>query len=207
MRPKRTNRLRRKGINRSRTVPHRPKTGYLARSSTRVRALRWGAIVLAIFMAFFVLWSGYIRGAIPFRLGQAAPAERLDRPVIALAPRTLNLGNVRPPTVVSRDFRVSNQGNQDLVIQALSSSCDCTTAQMINGGIESPIFGMEGHTGSKNPQGWSTTIMPGEEAILRVFYDPTVHPGVRGALTRIITITSNDPINPRMPARIELNQL
>ena len=50
-------------------------------------------------------------------------------------------------------------------------------------------------------------IGPDETAQLKIYYDPTVHRNLRGPVTRIITIYTNDPINPQKDVRIDVNQV
>ena len=106
--------------------------------------------------------------------------------------------------VVDTEIPLVNIGEDDLTITALDSSCGCTTASIINDGVEGPIFGMASH--GRNPRNWHTVINPGEQAILKVYYNPAVHPNLHGPVTRIVTIYSDDPENPKQEVRIKVYQ-
>ena len=135
-------------------------------------------------------------------LERRAPAIR---PKITAEPKTYDFGDVsQAKGTVSTFFTVSNEGGDTLVIDGLSTSCGCTSASLEG----SPFFGMAGHAGQgASPPGWSYEIQPGGTAQLEVKYDPNVHLSFRGAATRTVYITSNDPIDFRIGVRIELNQV
>lgn len=107
--------------------------------------------------------------------------------------------------VVSYDFVLKNEGNRDLVINKLETSCGCTSASVVYAGVEGPTYSMPGH-GQDGPKNWRLTIPAGDEAVLRVYYNPAVHPDFRGLAVREIYIYSDDPINFQATATIELNQ-
>ncbi|MFQ6090456.1 MAG: DUF1573 domain-containing protein, partial [Candidatus Bipolaricaulia bacterium] len=121
------------------------------------------------------------------------------RPQIAVEPERYDLGRVSMAEgVVSRSFNLRNEGEADLVITGITTSCGCTTAQLVVQGMESPIFGMH-----DNPE-WSWVLSPGESGELRVFFDPAHHgPEGTGPFTRFVLIESNDPIDGRVKVRLE----
>ena len=59
----------------------------------------------------------------------------------------------------------------------------------------------------KNPRNWSTVIKPGEQAFLKVYYDPAVHPNERGQVTRIVWIYSDDPVKPKQEVKIKVARI
>jgi hypothetical protein len=124
-----------------------------------------------------------------------------DIPLIEVTPKAYNFGVVSQGWgVVTTLLTLENKGSGDLVINGMWTSCGCTQASLIINGEEGPRFGMH-----NNPQDWSATLKPGEVAQLKVYYDPNVHP-VRGHVTRIIEIYSNDPKNPTYRVQIDLMQ-
>jgi hypothetical protein len=136
----------------------------------------------------------------------ARPTESGPSPEIRVAPTQLDYGVVSlAGGEVFRDFQVSNGGEGDLVIRGMDSSCGCTTATMIYRGDEGPRFGMAAH--GTNPRGWSLTIPPGESATLRIYYDPRVHPELRGPVVRWITLFTNDPDQPEVEVYIRVDQV
>jgi hypothetical protein len=58
-----------------------------------------------------------------------------------------------------------------------------------------------------NPVGWSETLRPDEKAMLNVYYDPTVHPELRGPVTRMVSLYSNDPVDFKIDVTIDVNQV
>ena len=103
---------------------------------------------------------------------------------------------------VSTTLILSNQGEDALVIEKIEASCMCTSAKLSFNGRESPTFGMH-----SNSPFWSETIPPGETAELKIFYDPTAHPELRGPVTRIVSIYSNDLSDSKKDIKIEVNQV
>jgi hypothetical protein len=129
-----------------------------------------------------------------------APAER---PQIVLRLEQVDLGQVSPKDgTVATTILVENTGQMDLVIENLSTSCGCTTAVLINDGQEGPVFGA-----GVPVEGWSTAIKPGASAELKVYYDASFHPDARGLMVREVYVSSNDPVDGVVKARIELEQV
>jgi hypothetical protein len=143
------------------------------------------------------------RIALKEKLAELAPA---DAPRIELNEAERDLGEVSQVAgVVTTDFEFSNMGKSDLVISKLSSSCGCTSGAILYQGEVGPQFTMEGH-GQENPKGWQVAIAPGDSAFLRVYYDPSVHPDLEGAVTRTVSIFSNDPVEFEKKVTITLVQ-
>jgi hypothetical protein len=137
------------------------------------------------------------------KLVALAPA---DAPQIEISEIKRDLGKVSQiQGEVSTDFEFSNQGESNLVINKLSSSCGCTSAAIVYEEKVGPKFTMEGH-GQENPKDWQVTIKPDDTAILRVFYDPTIHPDLVGTVTRTVSVFSNDPVNFEAKVTITLEQ-
>lgn len=108
--------------------------------------------------------------------------------------------------ITSADFILTNQGQSDLVISKLASSCGCTSASLIYQDVEGPRFYMAGHGFEEPSDDWQVNIAPSDEAIIRVYYDPTIHPDLEGAVTRNISIFSNDPVDFETMVYITLEQ-
>ena len=143
------------------------------------------------------------RLALKQKLADLAPA---DAPRIEIKETSRDLGTVNQKQgVVTTDFEFGNSGKSDLLINKLSSSCGCTSANIIYEGKVGPKFSMEGH-GQQNPTDWEISISPGDKAILRIYYDPRVHPDLVGAVTRTVSILSNDPVEFEKQVTITLEQ-
>ena len=143
------------------------------------------------------------RTALKQKLIDLAPE---DAPRIEISGLSHDLGTVsQKQGIVTTDFEFKNVGKSDLSINKLSSSCGCTSASVVYKGEVGPEFAMEGH-GKENPENWEVMISPGDSAVLRVFYDPSVHPDLEGAVTRTVSIMSNDPVEFETQVAITLDQ-
>ena len=87
--------------------------------------------------------------------------------------------------VVTRKVTVRNSGNEELVIEAVSTSCGCTQATL------EPM-----------------AIPPDENGTLRIVFDSGAHSEeLTGALMRQVFIASNDPEQPEAVLEFEANIL
>ena len=90
-------------------------------------------------------------------------------------------------------FTIRSKGTTPLKLFNIITSCACTTAQLSNNGTDSPLFGMH----SKSD--YVMELAPGEEATLKVVFDPAYHgPSGVGPIMRTVTIETNDPANPTL---------
>lgn len=98
---------------------------------------------------------------------------------ISLETEQFEFGDVINGTIMTKDLTVSNAGSAPLLVEAVSTSCGCTTA------VLDPM-----------------TIAPGESANLHIEFDSGAHgPELVGEFSRQIFIASNDGQTPE--ARIE----
>lgn len=129
-----------------------------------------------------------------------------DRPQIVVSPQNYDFGEVNIfGGKVKTKFNLKNNGGRDLIIKGLETSCMCTEAFLIYEGKKSPKFGMEmHHGGNANPKNFKQIIVSGESAEVEVVFDPLAHgPDATGAVTRTVTIYSDDPIDPEVEVNIE----
>lgn len=139
------------------------------------------------------------------KLISQAPA---DRPIIEVIPEYHDLGDVsQQGGVVTAIFEIKNNGESDLTINRLETSCGCTSAAIIYKDEEGPRFAMPGHGINEGIGDWQVVIPAKEAAQLKVYYDPDVHPDFRGAAIREISVYSDDPVDFQKKVRIELNQV
>lgn len=144
------------------------------------------------------------REALREQLIANAPA---DSPQLSILDDRKNLGSVSlSDEVVTTDFVIQNTGQSELVIDRLSSSCDCTSGSVIYQGVEGPRFYMAGHGYDEPDPNWQAAIAPGDQAVIRVYYDPTVHPDLIGPVTRTISVHSNDPVDFDAKVTVTLEQ-
>jgi hypothetical protein len=154
--------------------------------------MKFGALAVILILAGFFLLNR-----------DAATAQA---PKILVAPIFYDFGDVSlAGGVVSTVMTIKNEGGSDLVLNDMDSSCGCTTASVSKDEKEGPVFGMRMH--GTNPVGWSETLKSGETALLNIYYDPEVHPELRGPVTREIALFSNDPKNSVQVIRIDVNQV
>lgn len=130
-----------------------------------------------------------------------------DAPKITVSETKKDLGLVSQKNgTVTTEFVIKNEGKSDLVIDKLSSSCGCTSGSLVYQGKEGPRFSMAGHGLEAPDPNWKVAIAPGDEAKVKVDYDPTVHPDLTGPVTRTISIHSNDPVDFETKLTITLDQ-
>lgn len=92
-------------------------------------------------------------------------------PVLELDQTDVDLGEVINGEVISLEILIRNPGRADLVIDGVSTSCGCTSAEV-------------------DP----SVIAPGEQGTLHIRFDSGAHgPETNGLVMRQIFIASNDP--------------
>lgn len=113
-------------------------------------------------------------------------------PKLILSETNFDFGDISMARGLTKHtFMIKNEGDGDLKISKIITSCMCTTAVLDVNGKKSPKFGMPGH--GANPFGWSQVLKPGETANLEATFDPLAHgSSATGPITREITITSNN---------------
>jgi hypothetical protein len=81
------------------------------------------------------------------------------------------------------EIPIQNTGNKELIIEAVTTSCGCTSAEVT-----------------------PARIAPGGEGVLHIQYDSGAHgPEANGPVMRQIFIASNDPDQPEAELRILAN--
>lgn len=94
---------------------------------------------------------------------------------------------------VTAEFTIDNPGTGPLSISEVSTSCMCTTAQVIINDQKSPYFGMH------QKSSWTGQIPSGGEAKLKVVFDPAFHgPSGVGPIDRQIVMKTSDPDHPKL---------
>ena len=87
---------------------------------------------------------------------------------------------------VTHLFKVKNENGEPIVIRRISTSCMCTTAQLVKSGKTLAIYGMPGHGYVPN---LDEPIAPNEQAVIEVVFDPVAHgPAGIGRVERSVTI-------------------
>lgn len=100
-------------------------------------------------------------------------------PEIVLERSEMDIGEVTNGELRNINIEVRNTGKRDLIIEAVTTSCGCTTAQI------EPM-----------------TISPGGKGVLAITYDSGAHgPDEIGPVMRQVFIASNDPSAPEVEFR------
>lgn len=104
-------------------------------------------------------------------------------PIISVTPIKNNIGTVIYGDVATYTIKVANNGDADLVIRKISTSCGCTKAKIAE---------------------TDKVISPGKFADVLVSFDPAVHKDDTdvGEIVRVIYINSNDPKNPEIQSEL-----
>ena len=96
--------------------------------------------------------------------------------------------------IVSHEFKVKNAGDGDAVVSQIYTSCMCTSAIFFNGEIRFGPFGMAGHGFIPKFNG---KISVGEEAIIKVDFDPAAHgPAGVGPIERAVYLVQKNGDQP-----------
>jgi len=121
------------------------------------------------------------------------------RPQIVLNSTSYDFGQAnKRQGKISKTFKLSNQGNEPLIITNIKTSCPCATVSLKVGKKKSPSFGTEGA-----PKDWRVEIRPGQVGELEFAIDLT-SPHVKiGKLIRDVNINSNDPVYPNVTINVE----
>jgi hypothetical protein len=118
-----------------------------------------------------LLLAGLLLGA------PASPAPSAAGSRIMVEPTRVDFGRVLTQRTVTRSVQVRNAGQVDLVIERVSSSCDCTVAR-----------------------DYDTVVKPGRSTTLKVSLDTREAPG---RVVRSLLIHSNDPTRSQVEVKLE----
>jgi hypothetical protein len=108
----------------------------------------------------------------------AATVVSVDTPKIYCAEPNFDFHNVDEGGDITHLFNIVNQGKSTLIISHVSTSCGCTAA------VED-----------------KKEIPPGGQGIITATYHTKGRPG---HATKIITVTSNDPLNPNYQMKLDM---
>ena len=142
-----------------------------------------------------------VGGAI-FVLANYFLGKNQGTPKIEINPQEYDAGIVSMAEgLVEYTYEIRNNGDGDLKIKSIETSCMCTTAVLKVGDKTSPEFGMH-----SNLRFWSQKITPGQIGYLEVTFDPAFH-GSRGIgqNIRAVYLSTNDPQNKGVQVRLSAN--
>ena len=133
---------------------------------------------LALILAITVVCILIVVFAIPALMNPGT------EPVFTIDRTTNNFGNIGVG-VVSTDFNITNNGDGDLWIYNISTSCDCTKATMYYNGQPSPTFKQTG-----NPN-YKFKIPPSGKVRLNITLDSSYFQQ-SGPIYRKVNFSTND---------------
>ena len=102
---------------------------------------------------------------------------------------------------VSHKFKLTNDSDEDVLIEKVYTSCGWTTAYLIgDNGERYGEFGMQGH-GLKTTA--NVKVKAGDSVILDTVFDPTAHgPEAIGKVKRLVYIETNSKTKPNLQLEI-----
>lgn len=150
-------------------------------------------LIIVLLGGAYLLLEGSNKGSKPIATYSANTKER---PQVKIEKTSSDLGKIKVADIKEKDFIVKNTGNKDLQLYNISSSCNCTTGQIIYQGKAGKEYGM--HKQSEE----IISVAPQTEVKIRVIYRPYLMP-VYGTVEREVYISTNDPKNPKLIFKIK----
>ena len=147
-----------------------------------------------------------IVGAV-FVLGKDSSPKResLGRAAMAIDKTFEDFGDMKADEEKTAVFMITNTSDSILRLWGVSTSCDCTFASVVIGGIENGEFNMPAHM-SATLKNWIGEVPAKQTATLKVTYKPKVMP-VTGIVTRQVNFATNDPKNQSFEVSVKANVL
>lgn len=145
-------------------------------------------IIVTIIIIAIVIIGGIILVSLSSK-GSPIPQYRVtdpDRPKLEASETDFNFGQMNLNEIKTKEIQLKNNGLSSLILSDAATSCDCTFAQFVIDGVESPKFSM-----ARNLK-WRGEIKPGQTALLRIIYEPRIMPA-KGTVKREIIFKTNDP--------------
>ena len=145
-----------------------------------------------------LIWTGVILAALIGFIWMARPAPQSGTAspvlgkngVLAARENNYDFGSISMAAgKVSKTFAIKNTGMDALAVSQLYTSCMCTEATLKIGGRSAGPFGMPGHGFA---QRINETILPNEEAVVEVVFDPVAHgPAGVGRIERAVYLENS----------------
>ena len=121
-----------------------------------------------------------------------------EKPKIEAKITSFDLGQMKVSDDKFANFNIKNIGQKPLQLTNISSSCNCTFAQVAIDGKESDLFGMH------NVSDFAGEILPGKSGTIKVIYRPYIMP-VYGVIEREVYVSTNDPDNQKLVFKVKAN--
>lgn len=131
--------------------------------------------------------------------------ESLGTATITIDKTFEDFGDMKADEEKTATFTITNTSDAVLRIWNVSTSCDCTFASVVIGGVASGEFNMPGHM-IASLKNWIGEVPAKQTATLNVTYKPKIMPVV-GVVTRQTRFATNDPKNPEVEVSVKANVL
>jgi hypothetical protein len=128
-------------------------------------------------------------------LAQGGPGpvvKSANAPKVTCAHPNFDFKNVDEGPDIIHEFHCRNRGVGKLIVTNVSTSCGCTAAVLKKLGAKA---------GSDDKASYPVTVMPGSAFIIKATYHTSGRPG---HATKIITVTSNDPVTPGFQLKLDM---
>lgn len=147
-----------------------------------------------------------IIGAVFFMGNDTSPKrENLGTASMTIDKTFEDFGDMKSDEEKTATFTISNTSDAVLRIWNISTSCDCTFASVVIGGVASGEFNMPAHM-IASLKNWIGEVPAKQTATLKVTYKPKIMP-VIGVVTRQTRFSTNDPKNPEVEVSVKANVL
>lgn len=146
-------------------------------------------IGLIIFILGFTAWYGFSKST------PTTTASDPNRPIVETKETNFDLGKMNVKDIRDHEFTVTNVGKTDLILKQFTTSCGCTTANVVQDGVTSPKFSL--HINSN----WETKLLPDKSLTVKAVYDPSSMP-VEGRVERVVSFSTNDPLKPSVELKL-----
>ena len=158
-------------------------------------------IIGAIFASVVI-----IAGAV-FLLGndKSPKRESLGAATMTIDKTFEDFGDMKADEEKTATFTITNTSDAILRIWNVSTSCDCTFATVVIGGVASGEFKMPAHM-IASLKNWIGEVPAKQTATLNVTYKPKIMP-VTGIVTRQTRFSTNDPKNAEVEVSVKANVL
>lgn len=116
-----------------------------------------------------------------------------------------DFGDMKADEEKTAVFTITNTNDSVLRLWGVSTSCNCTFASVVIGGVASGEFNMPAHM-IATLKNWIGEVPAKQTAILKVTYKPKIMP-VTGSVTRQTRFSTNDPKNAEVEVSVKANVL
>ena len=159
-------------------------------------------VIIGAIVASVVIIAGAV-----FLLGndKSPKRESLGAATMTIDKTFEDFGDMKADEEKTATFTITNTSDAILRIWNVSTSCDCTFATVVIGGVASGEFNMPAHM-IASLKNWIGEVPAKQTATLNVTYKPKIMP-VTGIVTRQTRFATNDPKNTEVEVSVKANVL